>query len=122
MSADFENLEVWKRSCRLCIDLYSALKSCKDPGMYSQITRPAVSIPSNIAEGVERKTIKEFANFLYIAKGSSAELRTQLYLVSELGYISRADSKKYILESKELTKMLQGLINSLEPQTKKTDH
>ncbi len=90
--------------------------------MYSQITRSAVSIPSNIADGAERKTIKEFANFLYIAKGSSAELRTQLYLVSELGYISRADSKKYILESKELTKMLQGLINSLEPQTKKTDH
>ena len=122
MSADFENLEVWKRSCRLCINLYSALKACKDLGMYSQITRSAVSIPSNIAEGAERKTVKEFANFLYIAKGSSAELRTQLYLASELGYISRADSKKLILESKEITKMLQGLINSLDPQTKKTDH
>ena len=122
MSADFENLEVWKRSCRLCIDLYSALKSCKDPGMYSQITRSAVSIPSNIAEGAERKTVKDFANFLYIAKGSSAELRTQLYLAGELAYISRADCKKMVLESKEITKMLQGLINSLDPQTKKTDH
>ena len=122
MSADFENLEVWKRSCRLCINLYSALKACKDLGLYSQITRSAVSIPSNIAEGAERKTVKEFANFLYIAKGSSAELRTQLYLASELGYISQSDSKKLILESKEITKMLQGLINSLDPQTKKTDH
>ncbi|MBO4304742.1 MAG: four helix bundle protein [Lentisphaeria bacterium] len=122
MSADFENLEVWKKSCRLCIDLYSALKSCKDLGMYSQITRSAVSIPSNIAEGAERKTVKEFANFLYIAKGSSAELRTQLYLTRELGYIPRAISKKLILESKEITKMLQGLINSLDSQTKKTDH
>ena len=90
--------------------------------MYSQITRSAVSIPSNIAEGAERKTVKEFANFLYIAKGSSAELRTQLYLVCELGYIPRAVSKKLILESKEITKMLQGLINSLDTQTKKTDH
>ena len=90
--------------------------------MYSQITRSAVSIPSNIAEGAERKTVKEFANFLYIAKGSSAELRTQLYLTRELGYIPRAISKKLILESKEITKMLQGLINSLDSQTKKTDH
>ena len=122
MTADFENLEVWKRSCRLCIDLYSALKSCKDLGLYSQITRSAVSIPSNIAEGAERKTVKDFANFLYIAKGSSAELRTQLYLAGELAYISRSDCKKMVLESKEITKMLQGLINSLDPQTKKTDH
>ena len=90
--------------------------------MYSQITRSAVSIPSNIAEGAERKTVKEFANFLYIAKGSSAELRTQLYLARELGYIPRAISKKLILESKEITKMLQGLIKSLDSQTKKTDH
>ena len=90
--------------------------------MYSQITRSAVSIPSNIAEGAERKTSKDFANFLYMSKGSSAELRTQLYLASELGYISREDSRKFILEAKEITKMLQGLINSLDPQTKKTDH
>ena len=90
--------------------------------MYSQITRSAVSIPSNIAEGAERKTVKEFANFLYIAKGSSAELRTQLYLAGELAYISRAECKKMVLESKEITKMLQGLINSLDHQTKKTDH
>ena len=96
MSADFENLEVWKRSCRLCIDLYSALKSC-----------------------AERKTVKDFANFLYIAKGSSAELRTQLYLACELSYIPHSVSKKLILESKEITKMIQGLINSLDPQTKK---
>ena len=114
MSADFENLEVWRRSCRLCVNLYSALKSCKDPGMYSQITRAAVSIPSNIAEGAERKTSKDFANFLYMSKGSSAELRTQLYLACELGYISREDSRKFIFEVKEITKMLQGLITSLE--------
>ena len=76
--------------------------------MYSQITRSAVSIPSNIAEGAERKTVKEFANFLYIAKGSSAELRTQLYLAGELAYISREDSRKFILEAKEITKNASG--------------
>jgi four helix bundle protein len=104
MSADFENLEVWKRSCRLCIDLYSALKSCRDLGLYSQLTRSAVSVPSNIAESAERKTVKDFANFLYMAKGSSAELRTQLYLASELGYISRTDSKNLFSNPKKLRK------------------
>ena len=122
MSADFENLEVWKRSCRLSIDLYRDLKDCKDFGLYSQITRAAVSIPSNIAEGAERKTSKDFANFLYIAKGSSAELRTQLYIAGQLALIPRPEAKKLILECKSITKMLQGLINSLDPQTKKTDH
>ena len=122
MSADFENLEVWKRSCRLSVDLYRALKGCKDFGLYSQITRASVSIPSNIAEGAERKTPKGFANFLYIAKGSSAELRTQLYIAGQLGLIPRSEVKKLVLECKAITKMLQGLINSLDPQTKKTDH
>ena len=121
MSADLENLEVWKRCCWLCINLYSALKSCRDQGLYSQITRSTVSIPSNIAEGAERKTVKDFANFLYIAKGSSAELRTQIYLASELGYIPRTESSKFILESKEITRMLQGLITSLETK-KQSDH
>ena len=108
MSADFENLEVWKRSCRLSIDLYRDLKDCKDFGLYSQITRAAVSIPSNIAEGAERKTSKDFANFLYIAKGSSAELRTQLYIAGQLALIPRPEVKKLILECKSITKMLQG--------------
>ena len=88
--------------------MYSALKSCKDLGLYSQITRSAVSIPSNIAEGAERKTVKEFADFLYIAKGSSAELRTQLYLAGELAYISRAECQKMVLESKRDYKNASG--------------
>ena len=82
--------------------------------MYSLITQSAVAIPSNIAEGAERKTGRDFADFLYVAKGSSAELRTQLYLASELKYISHDDSQKFILESKAITKMLQALITAIE--------
>ena len=78
--------------------------------------RAAVSIPSNIAEGAERKTDKDFIHFLYIAKGSAAELRTQLYIARELKIISPEDSKILVRECKEISKMLKGLINSLYEQ------
>ena len=77
------------------------------------MTRAAVSIPSNIAEGAERKTQKDFVHFLNIAKGSAAELRTQLYIAGELKIISKEDMQMLIRECKELSKMLKGLINAL---------
>ena len=116
MNSDFEKLAVWKRGCRFAVSLYEKLKSCKDPGLYSQMTRSAVSIPSNIAEGAERKTNKDFVHFLYIAKGSAAELRTQLYIAGELKIISKIDMKILVRECKEISKMLKGLINALSPQ------
>ena len=78
--ARFEELDVWKRSSRLCCDLYKSLNDLKDFGFKDQITRSALSIPSNIAEGYERNSNKEIANFLNYAKGSAGELRTQLYI------------------------------------------
>ena len=113
MNSDFEKLAVWKRGCRFAVSLYEKIKNCKDPGLYSQMTRAAVSIPSNIAEGAERKTRKDFVHFLYIAKGSAAELRTQLYIAAELKIISKEDMQMLIRECKELSKMLKGLINAL---------
>ena len=113
MNLDFEKLAVWKRGCRFAVSLYEKIKNCKDPGLYSQMTRAAVSIPSNIAEGAERKTRKDFVHFLYIAKGSAAELRTQLYIAAELKIISKEDMQMLIRECKELSKMLKGLINAL---------
>ena len=74
----FESLEVWKRASRLAVRLYQALTNCRDYGLKDQMTRAAVSIPSNIAEGYERGTNKEFLRYLNIAKGSASELRTQL--------------------------------------------
>jgi len=72
----FEQLEVWKRSSRLCVNLYKVLRSCPDKGFKDQITRAALSIPSNIAEGHERNSRAEYRRFLKIAKGSCGELRT----------------------------------------------
>ena len=65
----FEDLEVRKRSVRLCADIYKPFKHSKDFGFKDQITRSALSIPSNIAEGYERESNKEIANFLDYAKG-----------------------------------------------------
>lgn len=111
---NFEDLEVWKRSCRLAISIYQLMNSCQDRGLYSQMTRAAVSVPSNIAEGADRRTNKEFVNFLYIAKGSIAELRTQVYLASRLELVKVDEAKKLIKEAKELSSMLQGLITSVK--------
>lgn len=75
----FEDLDVWKRSSRLCAELYKHFRKVKDFGFRDQITRSALSVPSNIAEGVERDSQKDFARFLQYSKGSCGELRTQIY-------------------------------------------
>jgi len=110
----FEDLEVWQRACRLAVEIYRLLKDSKDYGLKDQMARAAVSIASNIAEGSERGSVAEYKRFLYIAKGSAAELRTQLYIATKLGSIMNEDqAKKQISELKELSNMLYGLIKSL---------
>lgn len=110
----FENLEVWKRSCRLSVQLYQNLCICKDFGFKDQITRSALSVPSNIAEGYERDSPKEFARFLKIAKGSCGELRTQLYIGIEAGFLEKSKALELIQEATEISRMVQGLIRRCE--------
>ena len=76
----FEDLDVWKRSCRLSVALYRELEAVKNWGFRDQITRSGLSVPSNIAEGFERDSGAEIARFLTIAKGSCGELITQIYI------------------------------------------
>ena len=106
----FEKLEVWRRACRLCVELYQVLCNCKEFGFKDQITRSALSVPSNIAEGYERDSSKEFSRFLKIAKGSCGELRTQLYISIEIGFIEKAKALALIQEATEISRMIQGLI------------
>ena len=113
----FEDLEVWKRSSRLCTELYKHFRDVKDFGFRDQITRSVLSIPSNIAEGVERGSQKDFARFLHYSKGSCGELRTQIYIGIEIGYIPTELGKSWIQETKELSSMLVGLIKSLKLNT-----
>ena len=114
MIKNFEQLDVWKRGCQLAVTTYKIFEKVKDYGLYNQVTRAAVSVPSNIAEGSERQTAKEFIQFLYIAKGSVAELRTQVYIAGKLNTISPADMKHLADEALEISRMLQGLITSIK--------
>lgn len=109
----FEQLEVWKRGCRLSVDIHGLLHDCNNYGFKDQVCRSSLSIPSNIAEGYERGSRKEYIRFLNIAKGSCGELRTQLYIGMETSMFNKEVGRKYIDEALEISKMLQGLINKL---------
>ncbi len=114
MESSFEDLEVWKKSCRLSVSLYELLRDCRDYGMKDRMLRASISIPSNIAEGSERKSIPDFQRFINIAQGSAAELRTQIYISREVNILSDLDAKELIQELKSISKMLQSLHSSLK--------
>ena len=104
-----EKLEVWKISARLSADVYKLLSNLKDFGFKDQITRAGLSIPSNIAEGMEKDSKKEQHRFLEIAKGSCAELITQIYIGIEIDYIEKQIGLSWKKEIKEILKMIVGL-------------
>ncbi|WP_046061177.1 MULTISPECIES: four helix bundle protein [Methylotuvimicrobium] len=108
----FEDLVVWKRACRLCVNVYRHLKECTDLGFKDQITRSALSIPCNIAEGYERNTNKDAIKFFYYAKGSAGELRTQIYIGMEIGCIHKQTGSSWLEEAQEISMMISGLIKA----------
>ena len=110
----FEDLEVWKRACRLAVQVYQTLADCRDYGLRDQMTRAAVSIASNIAEGAERDSTQEYIRFLHIAKGSAAELRTQLYIAQRIGIIDSTTQTELTGECKEIAAMLQATTKTLK--------
>ena len=113
----FEDLEVWKEARRLTKEIYAATqdaKFSKDFGLRDQIRRAAVSVMSNIAEGFERGGNQEFIQFLYIAKGSCGEVRSQLYVALDQGYISRDQFDQMLNSFKRISGMLSSLIDYLK--------
>ncbi len=109
----FENLDVWKLSSRLCAGIYKELRALKDYGFKDQLTRSALSVPCNIAEGIERESVKDRIRFLSYAKASCGELRTQIYIGMDIDYISREFGNEWIKETKQISAMIVGLIKSL---------
>ena len=108
----FEDLDVWKRASRLSANIYKELSCLKDFGFRDQITRSGLSIPSNIAEGIERESDKECVRFLQYAKGSCGELGAQIYIGKDIGYIKSEIGKERLKETREISAMLVGLIQS----------
>ena len=116
---NFEELSVWQEACKLAVEVYTVLNKSNDNGLKSQMQRAVVSIASNIAEGAERQSNKEFIQFLYIAKGSCAELRTQLYIAVKIQQITKNDVENLIAKSKHISSMLHKLITYLKNSTRK---
>ena len=113
----FEEIEVWKQSRSLVKEIYvitSQPMFSKDFSFKDQIRRSALSIPSNFAEGYERKSNKEFIRFLFIAKGSAGELRTQVHIAKDLNYIDDNIYNELINKSQEISKSLSGFIKYLQ--------
>lgn len=109
----FENLEVWQRSRVLVREVYRRTEAFKDWSLRDQMRRAAVSIASNIAERAERNGNMEFQHFIGIAKGSAAELRTQVYLTMDLGLIANEQGMSMVEETKLLGAKLEALRRSL---------
>ena len=108
----FENLAVWKRSARLSAEIYKELGNIKNFSFRDQVTRSALSISSNIAEGFERVSKKECLQFLSYARGSCGELRSQIYIGVEIKFIDKDVGKKWIDEAIEISSMISGLIRT----------
>ncbi|WP_194437901.1 four helix bundle protein [Vibrio fluminensis] len=106
----YQNLDVWKLSFALCKETYLQFRFTNDYAFRDQIRRSALSIPSNIAEGVERYSDKETAYFFNVAKGSTGELKTQLMMAKELNYIPQSDCDLLCEQCERISKMLFSLI------------
>ncbi len=114
---NFEDLEVWKLSRELTKQIYTITKGrlfAKDYILIGQIIRSSISIMSNIAEGFERGGNKEFIQYLYIAKGSCGELRSQLYVVVDQKYINATKHKELLDLSKTISVKLSNFIQVLK--------
>ena len=119
----FEEINAWQNARVLVKDIYAMTRRgdfCKDYGLKDQIQRAAVSICSNIAEGFERRGNKEFVNFLWIAKGSAAEVCSQLHNARDLGYITDDQFKSIHDSAKQIGGMLFNLITVLSSDHTRT--
>ncbi len=109
----FEDIISWQKSKMLVLAAYKLFEKHNDFGFKNQIERAAVSVMNNIAEGFERKSNNEFKYFLFVAKGSAAEVRSMLYVAKDLKKISEKEFNKLYELTIEIAKLISGLIKTL---------
>ncbi|BAY79208.1 S23 ribosomal protein (plasmid) [Nostoc linckia NIES-25] len=117
----FEDLKVWQKGIDLVKQIYLRTKEgelSKDFGLRDQLRRASVSIPTNIAEGFERYSRKEYLNFLNIAKGSAGEVRSLLRVALEVGYLDQPTYTQLSNQAMELSRMLSNQIQSINQSLK----
>lgn len=112
----FEDIEAWQQSRKLTKSIYNLTSQgafARDFGLRDQIRKASVSIMSNIAEGFERSGTKEFIQFLATAKGSAGEVRAQLYVALDQGYVEQPDFNELNQSVFQISKKLSGLMTYL---------
>lgn len=117
MPKTFEELPVWQRARELVISVYGLTRNeafSRDFSLVDQIRRASASVMSNIAEGFERGSNAEFIQFLYISKGSAGEVRTQLYIARDQGYISEGEFRSAAALSRDVSGQISGFIDYLK--------
>lgn len=113
----FEDLIVWQRGQDIAESIYSTFQNSKEYDFKNQIFRASVSISNNIAEGFDRNSRKEFVRFLYIALASNSEVKSMLYLAIRLRLVEEIKLTELIEKSIEISKLLNGLIKSIQKNT-----
>ena len=116
MINSYRDLIVWQKAIDLAVEIYRLVKKLPKEetyGLSDQMRRAAVSIPSNIAEGRNRSSSKDFSRFLYIAKGSTAEIETQLFICVKLDYLEESDIKIALNLCTEICKMINSMVAKL---------
>ncbi|NGF55181.1 four helix bundle protein [Parapedobacter sp. SGR-10] len=111
----FEDLIAWQKAQDIAVDVYMSFTELKDWSFKDQIYRAVVSISNNIAEGFDRQSKKEFVRFLYISLGSNSEVKSMIYLAQRLNYLNKINADMLIEQSREVSKIIRGLIKSLQP-------
>ena len=115
----YKDLTVWQKSMDLVEEIYALVKKLPKEETYAlsdQMRRAAISIPSNIAEGKTRNSVKEYVNFLSIARGSVSELNTQILICIRLHYFSEEEANNAMTICEETGRMLWGLIEKLKTE------
>ena len=114
----FKSLLVWQKAQHLAVQTYQITRSpsfARELALVDQMRRAAISVPSNIAEGDERDTDKDAVRFFYIAKGSIAELRSQLDLAHRISVVTQIEFDTLDAQAEEVARMLRGLIKARSP-------
>jgi four helix bundle protein len=117
----FEDLIAWQKARSLTYIVYQVTRQgafVRDFGLSNQIQRSAVSIMSNLAEGFERSGLGEFHQFLSTAKSSRAEVRSQLYVALDVGYLSQVEFEQLLAQAEEVGRIIGGLRAAIEKQRK----
>ena len=115
----FEDLVAWQKARTLTRKIYEVTNDgafAKDFGLRDQIRRAAVSVMSNLAEGFARGGRAEFHQFLVVAKGSCAELQSQLYIAMDVGHIAQSAFQALMTETEELQRIIAGLRSAVQKQ------